>query len=131
MRVTKTIREYIEECVRAKFPVAEIEKQVEENRKIVKQANEEINKLIAEASKKIVLEVGKKFGITKDMAINQSFLSLYSSYSYSTSNAPDTMKANAERVKREKEIADAIKNIVVTLELDGNKEDLEKMLAEI
>lgn len=130
MRVTKTVREYIEKQVALKFPKTEIENQADEVSKIVDQANSEIYKRIAQASKEIVLAVGAEFGITEEMARNQ-VLDSYPRYSYSAFNAPITMKSNTARATREKTITEKVNDIIVTLELGGTKADLEKMLAEI
>lgn len=130
MRVTKTVREYIEKQVALKFPKTEDEIRANEVSKIIDQANNEINKRIAKASKEIVLAVGAEFGITEEMARNQ-VLDSYPRYSYSGFNAPIAMKSNTARVTREKTITEKVNDIIVTLELGGTKTDLEKMLAEI
>ena len=130
MRVTKTVREYIEKQVALKFPKTEIENQADEVSKIVSQANAEIYKRIAQVSKEIVLAVGAEFGITEEMAHNQA-LDNYPRYSYSGYNSPIATQSNTARQTREKTIAEKVNDIIVTLELGGTKADLEKILAEI
>lgn len=130
MRVTKTVKEYIEKQVALKFPKTEIEIKADEVNEIVCQANNEINKRIAQASKEIVSAVGAEFGITEEMARNQ-VLDSYPRYSYSGYNAPIAMKSSTARITREKTITEKVNDIIVTLELGGTKADLEKMLAEI
>ena len=130
MRVTKTVREYIEKQVALKFPKTEDEILADEVSKIVSQANDEINRRITKASKEIVLSVGAAFGITEEMARNQ-VLDSYPRYSYSAFNAPIAMKSNTARTTREKTITEKVNDIIVTLELGGTKADLEKMLAQI
>ena len=130
MRVTKTVREYIEKQIKAKFPKTEEELQYEQNREIVHRANEEISKRIAKASEEIVIEVGKKFGITEEIAhnrINDSYVR-YDFDTYFTKAREQSSKAERERYTA---IQEKIDDIIVTLELGGTRADLEKMLAEI
>lgn len=130
MRVTKTVREYIEKQIKAKFPKTEEELQYEQNREIVHRANEEIQRRIAQMSKEIVFAVGLEYGITEEMAHNRSNDS-YARYDFDTY----CTKAREQSSKAEKErntaIQEKIDDIIVTLELGGTKADLEKMLAEI
>lgn len=130
MRVTKTVREYIEEQVRVKFPQTEVEKQAQVNSELVCKANEEIRNRIAKASAEIVLAVGAEFGITEDMAHNKAY-DPYPRYEYTDFNSPIAKKANTAREERKRSAEKAVKDIIVTLELGGTKADLEKMLAEI
>lgn len=130
MRVTKTVREYIEKQIRAKFPKTEEELQYEQNQQIVSKANEEIYKRIARASKEIVAQVGQEYGLTEEIAHNRSN-DTYARNDWDTYNTKAREQANKAERARHATIQEKIDDIIVTLELGGTKADLEKMLAEI
>jgi hypothetical protein len=128
MRVSKTVKEYIEKQVRAKFPKTEEELQYEKVNHIVNAASNEYHELMKQAKQEIVEKLVKKYDLTSDMVEEKT------SYSYSPFGTWKT-KAREQANKAEKErntaINETIENIIVTLELGGTKADLEKMLAEI
>ena len=127
MRVSKTVREYIEEQVASKFPKTENELQYEQNEQIACAMNKEYCEEVEKAKASIVANLREKYGITDDTIITRmNYGNVFSAY---TTKARD--KADLDRQAREKAINAKIKDIIITLELGGTKADLESMLAEI
>lgn len=126
MRVSKAVRNYIENEVAKRFPKTERELQHEQNKDIVSKANQEIEKRVAIALTSIMADVAKEYGITDEIAIRR-----YERNYFDTWDCVSHKNANTDRRAREEQINKTIENIIVTLELGGTKADLEKMLAEI
>lgn len=128
MRVSKTVKDYIEKQVRAKFPKTEEELQYEKVNHNVGTANSEYHELMTQARQEIVKKLVEKYGLTDNMVEEKT------SYAYSpfgTWKTKEREQANKAERERNTAINETIENIVVTLELGGTKADLEKMLAEI
>ena len=128
MRVSKIVREYIENQVWAKFPKTENEIKADEISSLVNKANQEMYELIEKTKKEIANQVIAKYGLTEEMGKQDS---AYYNYKFSTFNSPIEVKANTDRDNRRKAVNKKIEDIIVTLELGGTKADLEKMLSEI
>ena len=127
MRVSKTVREYIEEQVENKFPKTESELYYEQTKEIVNKASREYEKRLEKAKKEIAEQVAQEYGIVEDMAtINLRWCS-----PYETCGTKVRTQAEADGIARRKAINKKINDIVVSLELGGTKADLERMLAEI
>lgn len=127
MRVSKTVREYIEKQVASKFPKTENELQYEQNEQVALAMNEEYHKEIEKAKAGIIANLCKKYGITDDTVITRpNYGNVFSAY---PTKARD--KADLDRQARQRAINEKIEDIIVTLELGGTKADLERMLAEI
>ena len=127
MRVSKTVREYIEKQVASKFPKTENELQYEQNEQLACAMNREYNEEIEKAKAGIIANLCEKYGITDDTIITRTnYGNVFSAYS---TKARD--RADLDRQARQKTINAKIDDIIVTLELGGTKADLEKMLAEI
>lgn len=127
MRVSKTVREYIEKQVASKFPKTENELQYEQNQALVNRANDEYQKRLEQAKEKIRQAITKEFELTEDMVQVTSY---YAS-PFGTNGTQAKTLADRDRFERAKIINAKIDDIIVTLELGGTKADLEKMLAEI
>ena len=128
MRVSKTVREYIEKQVASKFAKTENELQYEQDNNIVADANNEYHQLMKQASEEITKQLIAKYNIAEDMVEEKS------SYSYSPFGTWKTEireLADKDRRVRQEEQTKKVNDIIVTLELGGTKADLEKMLAEI
>jgi hypothetical protein len=128
MRVSKTVREYIEKQVASKFAKSENELQYEQDSHLVAIANDEYHQLMKQASEEITKQLVAKHNITEDMVEEKS------SYSYSPFGTWKTKireLADKDRRVRQEEQTKKVNDIIVTLELGGTKADLEKMLAEI
>lgn len=129
MRVSKTVREYIEKQVASKFPKTEIELYQEQQEQIASKMNQEYYDRVEKAKAEIITSIAQEYKIhEEEIAIRHSH-----SYGnvFSTFNTPMAMKANTAKSERQKAIRSKIDDIIVTLELGGTKADLEKMLAEI
>lgn len=130
MRVTKTIREYIEKQVKAIMPKTSPEEEIYqfEYQKIQDFRNSASEKLKAYASE-LIAEFYEENGFTPTeswslkpnswMGINES------------GSLPSCAKSYVAKSQREKATRDAIENIIVTLELGGNKADLDKILSDL
>ena len=127
MRVSKTVREYIEKQVASKFPKTEIELYQEQQEQIANQMNQEYYERVEKAKAEIIASIAKEYEIQEgDIAIRQNYGNVFSTF-----NTPTAMLANTAKAERQKAINEQIYNIVVSLELGGTKADLERMLAEI
>ena len=127
MRVSKTVREYIEKQVASKFPKTEIELYQEQQEQIASKMNQEYYDRVEKAKADIIVELAQEYKIhEEEIAICPKYGKVFSTF-----NTPTAMKANTAKSERQKTIHSKIDDIIVTLELGGTKADLEKMLAEI
>ena len=127
MRVSKTVREYIEKQVASKFPKTEIELYQEQQEQIASQMNKEYYDRVEKAKADIIAELAKDYKIhEEEIAIRNNYGNVFSTF-----NTPTAMKANTAKSERQKAINEKIADIVITLELGGTKADLERLLAEI
>jgi flagellar biosynthesis component FlhA len=129
MRVSKTVREYIEKQVCARYPKSENELKAEQIKDLVNQANQEMTELMDKAKREISNQIIAKYGLTEEMG--EQSQSAYQDYKFNNFNSPLEIKANTDRQNRRQAVNQKIEDIIVTLELGGTKADLEKMLAEI
>lgn len=127
MRVSKTVREYIEKQVASKFPKTEIELYQEQQEHLASKMNQEYHERVENAKEAIIASMVAEY------RTNQEEIDIRPNYGnvFSTFNTPTAMKANTAKMERQKAINEKINDIVITLELGGTKADLEKMLAEI
>ena len=127
MKVSKIVREYIEEQVASKFPKTESELQYERNEQVANAMNKEYSEELEKAKESIIANLCEKYGITDDTVVSRkSYGNVFSAYA---TKARD--KADLDRQARQKAIQEKIRDIIITLELGGTKADLERMLAEI
>ena len=127
MRVSKTVREYIEKQVASKFPKTEIELYQEQQEQIASKMNQEYQDRVEKAKADIIASIAKEYEINEgDIAIRNNYGNVFSTF-----NTPTAMLANTAKSERQKAVNAKITDIIVTLELGGTKADLEKMLAEI
>ena len=127
MRVSKTVKEYIEKQVASKFPKTEIELYQEQQEQIASQMNKEYFDRVAKAKADIIENLAKEYEIREgDIALRNNYGNVFSTF-----NTPTAMLANTAKNERQKAINSKIEDIIVTLELGGTKADLERMLAEI
>lgn len=128
MRVTSTIKNYIREQVSAKFPtpkeVTDYNKYNEEKANFIKKYDDRLSKYIKSLEKEMKEANTMNYSVSASGSI---------SYGYHTSQKERdlcTAKNNAIR-KRDMAIDEAVNNIIVTLELGGNRADLDRMISEI
>ena len=129
MRVTKTIREYITKRVREKYQprIAEIDRDYKAKKK---ELNEEIECARLEFEKQLQTLVKINCGAwhfeSQSWGGGKDILSCHEVKDKDAEHEHYQLKR-----KIEEEMFAVIDNIVVELELGGNKEALEKMLSEI
>ena len=128
MRVSKTVREYIEKQVASKFAKSENELQHEQDSHLVAIANDEYHQLMKQASEEITKQLVAKHNLAEDMLEEKS---CYSYSPFGTWKTKIRELADKDRRVRQEEQTKKVNDIIVTLELGGTKADLEKMLAEI
>lgn len=128
MRVSKTVREYIEKQVASKFAKTENELNYDLKCTIVNSANDEYHQLMKQASEEITKQLIAKYKIAEDMVEEKS---CYSYSPFGTWKTQTRELADKDERERRKAIKSKIENIIVELELGGTKADLEKMLSEI
>ena len=127
MRVSKTVREYIEKQVASKFPKTEIELYQEQQEQLASKMNQEYHDRVEKAKADIIAKLAQEYEIhEEEIDIRPNYGNVFSTF-----NTPTAMKANTAKMERQKAINEKINDIVITLELGGTKADLEKMLAEI
>lgn len=128
MRVSKTVREYIEKQVASKFAKTENEINYDLKNTIVNSANNEYHELMRKASEEITKQLIAKYKIAEDMVEEKS---CYSYSPFGTWKTKTRELADKDRRVRQEEQTKKVNDIIVTLELGGTKADLEKMLSEI
>lgn len=129
MRVSKTVRDYIE---------AEVTKRLTPHYSGLKQEYEHRKRVLDEVKNDILHaanEVAKN--LLYDALKEHSYLSSRDGIEEIFSTVPwrvvdlENDACMCWQTYLQQEVQDKVNNIIVTLELGGNKEDLEKMLAEI
>lgn len=130
MRVTKIVREYIEEQVEKKYPLPQKPEDV------YSKMTDEIHDAIVPIAVDIISRYTdrvefyanwnyEKILSAEDFAKNISF----SFKGYTKAKDLEEYKQNCREIKTKRE--KAVKDIIVTLELGGTKKDLEEMLANL
>lgn len=131
MRITKVVKEYIEERITEKvLPKYEVEKkeaerQLEVKNKFFEELAEELEAIAAERMEKFLAE---------NPFLERSEKENISTVYYSAVNIIDRCLLSSVhnwKTRAREEINNKTKNIIVALELGGTKEDLERMISEI
>ena len=134
MRVTKTIKDYVTRMVREIYSEpTEEEKAYSALKEKILAEIDKINEKFRPIIKKDMESFNLANGLTKEngglVFKDEECICLYNSYRLSNS------ELGQRRIKaketREKKINEAIENIILTLELGGNKADLDRMLNEL
>lgn len=134
MRVTKAVREYIEKQVRAK-----IEKKYEAEKnesKRIKDIKEDIETRAAEAARQAAIAVFMEAKNYEDILDfdEKSMQDIYTGGFRRVLNLKDKVYQNSIHnwsYRMQNEVDGKVQDIIVTLELGGNKADLDRMLSEI
>ena len=134
MRVTKSVKEYIEKQVRAK-----IEKKYQEEKnesKRIRDIKSDIEQRAREAAfeaAKVILDEAKQYGNILEYQTPSygkiSFWGLNDCIQMKDACYLNSVHKWESRMRDE--IQEAVQNIIVTLELGGNKADLDRMLSEL
>lgn len=130
MRVTRLIREYVEKKVKENYPKSVAELVWEEHKKSMSDAITEANEKIFEIAQKLAEELNAKYGFSNDSGLKayDHYNVVSNEYDYQSEIYKAYRKAKDERQKK---IDEKIEEILLTLELDGSKADLDEMLANI
>ena len=134
MRVTKAVREYIEKQVRAK-----IEKKYEAEKnesKRIKDIKADIETRAAEAARQAAIAVFMEAKNYEDILdFDEKFVQdIYMSGSNRVLTLKDRAYQNSIHnwsCRMHNEVDEKVQDIIVTLELGGNKADLDRMLSEL
>lgn len=130
MRVTKTVREYIEKCVREKVYKKYEAEEAEANRQ-----REEINNFIESLEDTMNEYVEKHIKIFveehpyAERCPRENFVSLYNPINIIDRHMNSSV--HNWRRRADVEVNEKVTDIIVTLELGGTKADLDRMLSEI
>lgn len=129
MRVSRVVREYIEESVnKALSEKSTAEKEYEafynDLHRFIEQIDEEVEHMIAEA----IENYRMTHNIPDDVKIRKSD---YTLIRYDDWNSAIRTEAEAMKKKRKEAKERAVKDIVITLELGGTKADLDAMLSKV
>lgn len=131
MRITKVVKEYIEERITEKvlpkyeFEKIEAERQLEIKNKFFEELAEELEAIAAERVEKLLAE-NPFFRRNRKQNISTVY--------YSAVDIIDRhlfLSVHNWKTRAREEINNKTKNIIATLELGGTKEDLERMISEI
>lgn len=134
MRVTKTIKDYVTRMVSEIYSEpTEEEKAYSALEEAISAERDRINEKFRPIIEKDMEAFNLANGLTKEngglIFKDEGYICLYSSYRLRNS------ELGQRRIKvkeaREKKINEAIENIILTLELGGNKADLDRMLNEL
>lgn len=129
MRVTKIVREYIEESVsKALTEKSTAEKEYEafsnDLHQFIEQVEDEVEHMVAEA----IENYRMVHNIPDDVKIKKSD---YTLIRYDDWGSVIRNEANAMKKKRDAAKERAVKDIILTLELGGTKADLDAMLSKV
>ena len=131
MRVSKEVRNFIGEQVKEIFKgqqdeqLQELKQQDEQAKAIVDKFNEEL-KTIIENKKKELQEQLQDFDVGTDYEYKNYVTKFYLEH-----NSENYRKQRTIERDRQEKITKAIQDIIITLELGGNKQDLMNMLEKL
>jgi hypothetical protein len=130
MRVTKIIREYVTKRVNEKFPKTKEEIAWEEYKSKMNDAISEANEKVYKFAQEVAEELNAKYGFDSNYCLYgiDYYNAVRSDYNYDFELYVNQREAREER---DQKISKTIEEILIELELGGNKETLEKLLKEI
>lgn len=132
MRVSKTIREYIEKRVGEIYNTHEAQDTAKRLRERLDSALDTLNNDVTNFISSRLPELIAEYGIPSDcdLKIRPPRYS-NSLVEYTWMNCKASIEAREEEAKNCKARAEAVTNIIVTLELGGTKADLDRLLSEL
>lgn len=130
MRVTKNIKEYINKKVTEKISVKYETERLEAERQ--EKIRSEILEAAAEAAEKVYRDIVENAVNNIDfLEFNEESLPyFYHARCVTIKDRVYVDSVHGYRTRMHKEITEKVDEIIVTLELGGNKEDLDRMLSE-
>lgn len=127
MRVTKTIKEYIEKRVKAIMPTTTPEEEAyNKERQLVEDFRNSAQDKLKAYAESLIAEFYEESGLHPSETFKLK-PNTWMGVNYE-GQLPTCAKANGAKNKRMKETNEAIENIIVTLELGGTRAELEEML---
>ena len=125
MRVSKIIREYVEKTIAEKMPFGEPSKEFKAARENLLKVEDEINIKVEAYATELCAEANKHLpeGFSVFVCSSSPCDSRYW-------NAPLHIASNTHENEVRKKRADAIENILISLELGCTKADLERLISE-
>ena len=142
MRVSKEVRNFIGEQVREIFAKSEVEKNLEVELKekreqadeIISKYNEDIKIYLQEQKDNLNKElenIGFEAYLTSKWMSDSKFDCSVNYFNFNTSQSETYKKQRELETQRQERIAKSIQDIIITLELGGNKQDLMNMLEKL
>ena len=142
MRVSKDVRNFIGEQVREIFAKSEVEKGLEVELKTKREKAEEIISTYNENIKTFLQEnkdnlnkelenIGFEAYLTSKWNSDSGFDCSVNYFNFNTSQSETYKKQRELETQRQERIAKSIQDIIITLELGGNKQDLMNMLEKL
>ena len=142
MRVSKDVRNFIGEQVREIFAKSEFEKGLEMELKTKREKAEEIISTYNENIKTFLQEnknnlnkelenIGFEAYLTSKWNNDSGFDCSVNYFNFNTSQSETYKKQRELETQRQERIAKSIQDIIITLELGGNKQDLMNMLEKL
>lgn len=134
MRVTRTIKDYVERMVREIYsePTAE-EKAYSTLKEEISAEIDKIQEKFQSMIEKDIEAFNTAHGLNKKtggIKFRDSYICIYDSYDLRLETETGKKAREAENTRNRK-IREGIENIILTLELGGNKADLDRMLNEL
>lgn len=131
MKVTKLIKEYVAEQVAVKCPETKMEKRYKEKLDEMQLKAEELNEKVKNYALDLCEQANKDLDI--DNWEKDDRFHLYGSYAHISSgyNNPYAKNLNFLKNKRKEKINEAVKNILINLELGATKAELDEMLKKL
>lgn len=126
MKVTKLVKEYIAEQVEAKIPMPETHYMT--LKKQLMKAEREANKKLAEIREQMENEIYEKFNVPEDWRTSYSNNYFIEFECYNNQLARDNLAIETEVKEKRKK---ATHDIILELELGGDREILEELLAKL
>ena len=142
MRVSKDVRNFIGEQVKEIFAKSEVEKGLEtelktkreQADKIISKYNEDIKIYLQEQKDNLNKElekIGFEAYLTAKWISDGKFDCAVNYFNFNPSQSETYKKQRELETQRQERIAKSIQDIIITLELGGNKQDLMNMLEKL
>lgn len=142
MRVSKEVRKFIEEQVRDVYTKSEVEKNLETE---LKDKREQAEQIISAYNQNIITflknnkkdlneeleKIGFQAYLTSKWSNENGFDCSVNYFNFNTSQSETYKKQRELETQRQEKIVRAIQDIIITLELGGNKQDLMNMLEKL
>lgn len=127
MRVTKTIKDYITKQVEARIPMPE-DTEYRRLKKALNEATKQANEKLAEMARQMEQEIKVQLGVPEDWIDKRNIEYHPNSINFNDYNSKLYIAERAAQKEVKNRRAEAIENILVELELGGDRAKLEELL---